>query len=475
MSATSSEPRPEPRPRWIRRLVAWLDHRVGFRSAILPVIEHPVPPDIDWWYVFGSAALIAFTFQIVTGVVLAFSYVPAPLSAYESLQFITHDQVFGSLIRGIHYWGASAMVVLVAVHMAHEFLNGSYKFPRELNWLTGVILLFLTLGMAFTGQLLRWDQSAYWAVVVAAEMVGRTPVVGQQLAQLVVAGQTVGGATLTRFYATHVFLIPAVMFLIIGVHLYLVVYLGISEPAVPDRPVDKKTYARRYHDILEHGIPFYPDAVWKDVVFALAVGVAVVVLATITGPPALEKVADPTVIQAYPRPDWYFLWYFALLALIPRQFEDLFILGFPLTVAIILLILPFVFSQGERSPWRRPWAVAIVVVSGLSIAILVHQGDVAPWSPNFAPRPIPAAVTAAMSPGARQGAVIFQQVGCVQCHSVAGSGGVKGPDLTRAGDRLTEQQIVIRIMAGGNNMPAYAGNLSPSQLSDLVDFLRALK
>lgn len=470
MSATS-----EHRPNWIVRVAHWVDERIGFSRAILPVIEHPVPADIDWWYVFGSAALTAFIFQVVTGVVLAFSYVPAPISAYQSLQFITHNQVFGSLIRGIHYWGASAMVVLVTIHMAHEFLNGSYKFPRELNWFTGVLLLFLTLGMAFTGQLLRWDQSAYWAVVVAAEMVGRTPVIGSQLAQLAVAGQTVGGATLTRFYATHVFLIPATMFLIIGVHLYLVVYLGISEPPVPGRAVNKETYPKRYHEILEHGVPFYPDAVWKDVVFALVVGIVVVALAAVVGPPELTKLADPTVIQAYPRPDWYFLWYFALLALIPSSIENLFILGFPLTIAVVLLILPFVFSQGERSPWRRPWAVAIVAVSALSIAILVHQGDVAPWSPNFTPKPIPASITSGLSPSARQGAVIFQQVGCIECHSVAGSGGAKGPDLTHVGSRLTEQEFVIRIMAGGNGMPAYAGNLDPRQLSDLVDFLRSLK
>lgn len=475
MSATTSVTPPERRPSWLQRVGDWIDRRIGWRAAILPVIEHPVPPDLDWWYVLGSAALIAFIFQIVTGVVLAFSYVPAPISAYDSLQFITRTQVFGSLIRGIHYWGASAMVVLVTIHMAHEFLNASYKFPRELNWLTGVLLLFLTLGMAFTGQLLRWDQSAYWAVVVAASMVGRTPLVGQQLAQLVVAGQVVGGATLTRFYATHVFLIPALMFLVIGVHLYLVVYLGISAPATPGRPVDKRTYHEQYHEILEHGVPFYPDAIWKDVVFALIVGIVVVALALVVGPPVLGPQANPLVVQAYPRPDWYFLWYFALLALTPPAIENLFMLGFPLTAAVILIILPFVFSQGERSPWRRPWAIAIVAVSALSISLLVRQGDVAPWSPNFTPQPIPASVLANLSPSARQGAVVFQEVGCIACHTVAGTGGQKGPDLTHVGSRRGDQELVIRVMAGGNGMPAYAGNLDAQQLSDLIDFLKSLK
>jgi ubiquinol-cytochrome c reductase cytochrome b subunit len=306
-------------------------------------------------------------------------------------------------------------------------------------------------------------------------MVGRTPLIGQQLAQLVVAGQVVGGATLTRFYATHVFLIPALMFLFIGVHLYLVFHIGISEPATPGEPVDKKTYWSRYHEILEHGVPFYPDAIWKDVVFALVVGIVVVVLAATVGPAVLGPLADPTVIQADPRPDWYFIWYFALLALTPPSIENLFILGFPLTVAVVLIILPFVFSQGERSPWRRPWAVAIVVVAGLSIALLVHEGDIAPWSPTFNPKPLPAAATANLSPAARQGAVIFQQVGCINCHTVDGHGGLKGPDLTHVGSRLDDRQLVIRVMAGGGGMPAYAGNLDPQQLSNLVDFLVSLK
>src|SRR5579883_2869555 len=318
------------------RFFRWLDERLGIRSVILPIITHPVPRDVDWWYVFGSATLVAFIFQIITGVALSFSYVPAPNSAYESLEFITNRAVLGSLIRGIHYFGASAMVILVVVHMAHEFLAGSYKFPRELNWFTGVLLLFLTLGMAFTGQLLRWDQNAYWAVVVAAEQVGRTPLIGNQLAQLVVAGQTVGGATLTRFYATHVFLLPALMFLLIGTHLYLVINLGISEPPQAGEPVDPATYRERYRKILEEGIPFYPDAAWKDVVFALAVGAVVVLLAAVVGPPVLGARADPTIVRADPRPDWYFLWYFALLALIPPSIENVFILGFPLVVGLLV-------------------------------------------------------------------------------------------------------------------------------------------
>jgi ubiquinol-cytochrome c reductase cytochrome b subunit len=265
------------------------------------------------------------------------------------------------------------------------------------------------------------------------------------------------------------------MFLVIGIHLYLVIYLGISEPPTPGEPVDPATYPRKYHDILEHGVPFFPDAVWKDVVFALGIGVVVVGLALIFGPPELGQLADPTIVQADPRPDWYFLWYFALLALIPPAIENVFILGFPLTVAVVMLLLPFLANKGERSPWRRPWAVAIIAVSALSIAILVRAGEQAPWSPTFNPGPIPAAVTANLSESARRGAAQFQNLGCHQCHAVAGTGGQKGPDLTHVGSRLSQQQLTIRILNGGTNMPAYAGNLTPAQVDDLVAFLGALK
>ena len=155
-------------------MVDWLDDRLGFSASIKPLIEHPVPPT-GWDYTIGSAALIAFTVQVVTGVALAFAYVPTPDHAYESLEFITNGAILGNVVRGIHYWGASAMVLLVSAHAAQVFLIGAFKFPREVNWLSGAVLLVFTFGMAFTGQLLRWNQDAYWAVVVGASQAARAP------------------------------------------------------------------------------------------------------------------------------------------------------------------------------------------------------------------------------------------------------------------------------------------------------------
>jgi ubiquinol-cytochrome c reductase cytochrome b subunit len=454
------------------RIWRWWDDRLGISRSIMPIVEHPVPPNLNWWYVLGSATLIAFVVQVVTGVALAFSYVPAPNSAYESLDFITHQAILGSVVRGLHYFGSSAMVVLIGAHAIHVFLTGSYKFPREVNWLTGVILLVLTLGMAFTGQLLRWNQDAYWAVVVGAEQAARAPIVGDFLARILVAGQIVGGATLTRFYATHVFLLPALMFMLIGVHLYLVIQHGVSEPPEPGRPVDPRTY-RQWYDKLLHtvGVPFWPDAAWKDVVFALGVEAVVLALAVGIGPPELGDPADPTLINADPRPDWYFLWYFALLALLPAGVEDWVIIGFPLLVGVVLIALPFVAPAGERSPGRRPWAVAIVVLAIASMGALIELGLRAPWSPVLTMATLPPSLTDTLTGDAARGARLFQEEDCITCHQIAGSGGQRGPDLTFVGDRLTREQLTTRILTGGHNMPAYGQTLAPDEVDALVALL----
>ena len=250
----------------------WFDARTDASKVIGPILKHPVPPRTGWMYVFGSATLIAFLIQVFTGIALATAYVSSAGQAYESLQWITHQAFLGHLLRGMHYFGASAMVLLVGIHMIRTFLTGSYKFPRELNWVVGVVLLGLTILMGFTGQLLRWDQNGVWSTVVAAEQAGRVPVIGHWLARLLMGGQTVGGATLSRFFAYHVFFIPALIFAMVGLHLVLVLQHGISEKPSASRPVDPKTYRAWYEGMLKReGVPFWPDAAWRDVVFGVLV------------------------------------------------------------------------------------------------------------------------------------------------------------------------------------------------------------
>ncbi len=457
----------------LRRMWQWFDDRTGFSTLVGPMLKHPVPRGARWSYVFGSATLFAFILQVVTGIALATAYVTSTGDAYDSLQFITYDP-FGYLLRGMHFYGASAMILMVGLHMIQVFLIGAYKFPREMNWLTGVVLLGVTVALGFTGQLLRWDDIAVWSVFVAAAQAERMPFIGTGLAHFIIAGDQIGGATLSRFYAFHVFFIPALVFAIVGLHLWMVLHHGISEPPEAGRPVDPKTYRAWYHAYLERdSVPFWPDGAWRAVVFGVGMVLAIILLALAFGPPALGKPPDPSNLEAYPRPDWYFLWFFAALALLPASIEDYVIVLAPLIIGLVLMGLPFIANRGERSPRRRPWAVAIVIMVVLMIGTLWLAGERAPWSPNFAARALSPVVVGAASGQVQEGALLFNAKGCQFCHSFAGQGGTRGPDLTNVGDRLTSEQIAIAILNGRPNMPAFAGILKPGEVNNLLAFLRS--
>jgi ubiquinol-cytochrome c reductase cytochrome b subunit len=452
----------------------WMESRTGLGEMIGPMMRHLVPRDARWWYVFGSATMCAFMIQVVSGVALAFAYIPSTNDAYSTLGFITDQAPFGRFLRGLHYYGASAMVLMVGLHMAQVFLFGSYKFPRELNWATGVLLLGFTLVMGFTGQLLRWDQTAVWSVVVAAEQAGRVPVIGDWLAHFTLGGDTVGGATLNRFFVIHVFIMPALIFAFVGLHLLLVLRHGISEPPTPGKPVDPKTYQKEYEELVQKtGKPFWPDAAWRDVVFAVAMIVVMALLALIFGPPELGKPPDPSIIAANPRPDWYLLWYFAVLALLPHGTEQYFMVFGPLLAGIALIVLPFVFNRGERSARRRPWSIAAVILTVIMIGTLWVAGAKSNWSPNFAAEPLSAEVVGATSGPVFDGAHLFYAKGCLNCHLIEKYGGRRGPNLTAIGSLLSKDQLTLRIANGGLNMPAFASALTPKEMDDLVAFLQS--
>ncbi len=459
-----------------KQLWNWFDDRTGTSEFLAPLAKHLVPPDSRWTYVFGSATLFVFILQVITGVSLALMYQPTSASAYASLQYITSEAPLGAVLRGIHYYGASAMIILVGIHMIRVYVLAAYKYPREMSWISGVILLGLTVTMGFTGQLLRWDNNGVWSAVVAAEQAGRIPVMGTWIAHFILAGDTIGGATLSRFFAFHVFLIPALLFGLIALHLWLVIRNGISEPPKAGRPVEPKTYRQWYKSMLkEKGVPFWPNAAWRDMVFGLVVVMAIILLAVFVGPPKLLAPPNPANINSNPRPDWYFLWIFALFALMPKAIESFVIAFGPPIVAGILLLLPLVFNKGERSPLRRPWSIAIVIFIVTMIATLWNEGVKSPWSPDFSAKPLTAQVIGNVGPHAEKGAKLFYNVGCIYCHTISGDGGHRGPNLTYVGSRLTQDQMTIRIVNGGGNMPAFGGTLSKQELYDLVAFLNTRK
>jgi len=463
-------------PRIFTRIRDWVDDRTGLLETVGQMARHLVPPDAKWWYVFGSATMCAFMIQVISGVALAFSYIPSAGEAYATLKFISDEAPFGHFLRGLHYYGASAMVLMVGLHMAQVFLAGSYKFPRELNWATGVLLLGFTLVMGFTGQLLRWDQNAVWSVVVAAEQTGRVPLIGEWLARFTMGGDTVGGATLTRFFVVHVFIMPGLIFAFVGLHLWLVLRHGISEPPTPGKPVDPKTYRKEYEELIaKKGRPFWPDAAWRDVVFCVAMILVIAVLALMVGAPQLEKPPDPSITAASPRPDWYLLWYFGVLALLPHGSEKYFMVFGPLLAGFFLIVVPFISNRGERSPRRRPWAVAAVLLTVVMIVTLWVEGANSPWSPNFNAQPLAPSVVGATNGPVFAGAQLFHDKGCLNCHWIAGDGGRRGPDLTEVGSRLSKDQMILRISNGGVNMPAYAANLAPAEMDAIVAFLQSRK
>lgn len=212
------------------RLIGWLDERTGITGIYKTIFDRRIPK-VNWWFTLGSASLFLFSIQVVTGILLSVYYVPSPDHAWDSVQYIMTGVQFGWLIRGIHHWGASLMVLIVFLHMLRVFFYGAYKYPREITWVTGVVLLLATLGMGFTGYLLPWNQKAYWATTVGTSIAGTVPGIGDFILRALRGGTDLSAVTLTRFFAAHVWMLPLVMLIVIGVHLYLVIRNGIS--AVP--------------------------------------------------------------------------------------------------------------------------------------------------------------------------------------------------------------------------------------------------
>ncbi|HEY2857767.1 MAG TPA: cytochrome b N-terminal domain-containing protein [Terracidiphilus sp.] len=470
---------PQYRSPWYKRTYDWLERRVQIEGPVKDAVLHPVPRNTaSWWYVFGSASLTLLILQVVTGVLLGLVYSPSAAHAWDSLQVLNHQLPLGWFLRAMHGWGSNFMVAVVLIHMAQVFLFGAYKFPRELTWIVGVFMLLLTLGMAFTGQVLRFDQDAYWGLGIGVAIMGRVPLIGGQLVRFMLGGPIIGGATLTRFFALHVFIIPGMLLALTGLHVWMVLKLGINEWPMPGRIVRRETYVQEYNDLTHRdGIPFVPGGVWKDLFFSAAILLAVAVCAAVFGPYGPKGVPDPTIIATVPKPDFWFLWIYTVLSFLPPEMETPFLLIAPVVAVLVLLALPFVAGVGEKSWWRRPVAVFTVMFLAISWGELTHLGTFTPWSPEmnaWSGAVVPVNLLKNRTPLERQGAVVFQAKQCRNCHAIGGLGGQRGPALDDVATRLTEDQLYRQVLQGGGNMPAYGSALSPAQTTALVHYLETL-
>jgi ubiquinol-cytochrome c reductase cytochrome b subunit len=465
--------------RLIREIGNWLDERLQLGAPIRETMQHPIPRDTaSWFYVFGSAAMTVFGLQLVTGILLALIYVPSAGEAWNSLQILNHQVTLGWFIRALHGWGSNFMLAIVLVHMVQVFLFGAYKFPRELTWILGVFLLLMTLGMAFTGQVLRFDEDAYWGLGIGASIASRVPIIGPAVVKLMLGGPIIAGATLSRFFALHVFVIPGSLMLFVGLHVLLVLKLGINEWPMPGRLVRRADYVQNYHALTRsQGVPFLPYGVWKDAVFSGVILLVVAACALYFGPFGPSGQPDPRVIQTAPRPDFFFLWLYALLSLLPPSLETPVLLIGPVIALLVLLGLPFFSGEGEKSWKRRPIAVLTILLIAVALGTFTNLASHTPWSPvmdAWTGAPIPAKLVSGRTPLQIQGALVFQSKQCHNCHALGEIGGKRGPALDAVAVRLTGDQLVRQVLQGGGNMPAYGKNLNPAETTALVAFLETL-
>ena len=463
----------------LRKIAVWIDERVHISKLFAATAGHPVPPSAaSWFYVLGSGTLVCFILQIVTGICLSFVYSPTASEAYSSLEYLNYQQPLGWLLRAMHNWGSNFMLAIMILHMVQVFLFGAFKYPREMTWISGVILLLCTLGMAFTGQVLRFDQDAYWGLGIGASIMGRMPVIGASLVHFVLAGPIIAGETLSRFFTLHVFVIPGAILAVVALHLRLVLTKGINEYPTPGKPVVKETYVKEYEELLhKEGVPFVPKAISKDLLFSAGVILGILGCALYYGPEGPKGIPDPTLIQTVPKPDYFFLWIYAGLALLPDYLETFLLIVLPPVLIGLLIAVPFLSNTGEKSARRRPIAVLTVLFIFLVLTTMNYLGTYSPWSPQmtaWSSQATPLKYIKDRSPLELQGALVVQSKQCRNCHSLGGSGGQRGPALDGVATRLTGDQLVRQVIQGGGNMPAYGKNLSPAEVAAVVAFMKTL-
>jgi ubiquinol-cytochrome c reductase cytochrome b subunit len=475
-----------------KRLYRWLDRRAGIEKLMKESLDEPIPGGARLAYVFGSGLLFIFISQIITGICLAIYYVPSAETAHTSVAYITKQVAAGAFLRSLHYYGSSAMIIVLLLHFLQTFLYGSFKGRRELLWISGATLSLFVLGMGFTGYLLPWDQKAYFATAVGTNIVGEVPLIGSWLTRLLRGGDTIGTLTLSRFYVAHVFLIPAAIFAFISIHIFLFRKAGAAGPINED-PIHPK--------LAPEG--FYPRQVLLDMALALLLMVGLGFLAYFH-PVGLGPIANPADTHFLPRPEWYYLPMFEWLKFWEGPQVVFAVVVIPGLLAALFFLLPFLDRSLERRPWRRPipvLAVAFVIVGIIFLGVRSRVDDrndptmaaqlalqtqqeeaytAAPFHPyvespgGTGPLALP---IGPVNPLVSQGRGIFQAHGCSGCHGEVGLGTTVAPNLTGITTKFPQPQLIALLrnpntaMRAGH-MPAV--DISPSNMSALLAYLGAI-
>ncbi len=472
-----------------KRIFHWMDRRAGLDKLMKESLDEPIPGGARFAYVFGSGLLFIFISQIITGICLALYYVPSAETAHTSVAYITKQVAAGAFLRSLHYYGSSAMIIVLVLHFLQTFLYGSFKGRRELLWMSGATLSLFVLGMGFTGYLLPWDQKAYFATAVGTNIVGELPWVGEWLTRLLRGGDTIGTLTLSRFYVAHVFLIPGAIFGFIAVHIFLFRKAGAAGPINED-PIEPK--------LAPQG--FYPRQVLMDMAFAMLLMVGLGFLAYFH-PVGLGPIANPADTHFLPRPEWYYLPMFEWLKFWEGPKVVFAVVIVPGLLAALFFLLPFLDRRLERRPWRRPipvLAVAIVLTGTFYLGVKSHLDDrddpstaaqlalqeaqekaytAAPFEPyvespgGTGPLALP---IGPVSPLVSQGRGVFQAHGCSGCHGEVGLGSTVAPSLKGVTTKYPEPQLIALLhnpnpaMRAGH-MPAV--DASASDMSALLAYL----
>ncbi len=434
-------------------LFHWFEQRTGLNKLLHEALDEPIPGGARYAYIFGSGLLFIFLSQVITGIFLALYYVPSADHAHVTVAYITKVVAAGSFLRSLHVYGASAMVIIVLLHLSQTFLYGSYKGKRELLWVSGTVLFTLVMGMAFTGYLLPWDQKAYFATAVGTNVVSEVPIVGTFAKQLMRGGNQIGTLTLSRFFVMHVFYIPALIFLFVAVHIYLFRKAGAAGP-ISENPIHP----------LQRTESFYPRQLVMDLAFALLLVVALGFAAYFI-PATLGPLANPADTHFLPRPEWYYRPLFEWLKIWQGKGEFLRIVVVPTVIVALFVGLPFYDRRLERRPWRRPLAVGIFSLIFLALISLgaysyyqdSHDKDVAmqleqkrqmetdymnaPFKPQMASGSHLTVAASTADPAVAEGKKIFESHQCNICHGDGAVGTAIAPKLIGIGNQFSEDQF----------------------------------